>query len=134
MANETTQKIKSISQKFSLPKEDRSMLGEQTGLVLLGITDLDNFSSELEKHLSVKKKVADRISDEVQKKVFADIKDDIKNLPSPEKLIKKAESGGSPDVPTPPQPPSQETPPAPPEETPQTGYGGQSDPYREPSA
>ena len=133
VANETTQKLKAIGQKFSLSSDDRGVLGEQTGLVLLGITDLDNFSSELEKHLSVKKKVADRISDEVQKKVFADIEDDIKSLPRPEKLIKKAESGGKSDVPTPPQPPSQDTPPAPPGETPQTGYGGQSDPYREPA-
>lgn len=115
---------------YGLSEQHRKTLGEEVGLVILGINPLSKLRQRLQNRLQTHNDVAAKIAASVEEYIPADIKLMIKNLPEPETLLNQTKNVGQTNtdgIPVPPPPGSQDA------DAPTPNYGGTSDPYREPT-
>lgn len=119
----TTQTLITIGDACNLSEKDRGLLGESVGLVLMGILGRKEFQEYLYNEMSQDKSTIDSIIKKTQS-IFQPISGQLAKL-NPNEILKKAEKErkekGAASMPVPPPPP-----------IPNSGYGGASDPYREP--
>lgn len=71
-----------ISNKHRLHVDQTAILGQETGLVLLGVTDPTEFVGNLSVRLGVEKNTASQIVMEINEKIFAKVKESLRNLHS----------------------------------------------------
>jgi len=129
-----TDDILSISTKYSLSEAQRDSLQTEVRLVLLGVTELDQFTENIRDELGIDNKTTTDMVVDVDKAIFSLVRDSlnvINGYASLKDTVKEVFSGKN-DIPTPPH--------ASPIADPVVGSilgdnrrpGAQSDPYREP--
>lgn len=104
-ATETAEKIqKIILKRYKLSREQLWLGSYITGMVLLGITALKEFSHTLEEKLEVAPDIAQSISRDINKQIFAEVSEELKEIHK--ELSKEAESEVKPEEkePSPPTP------------------------------
>jgi len=127
-SRELTKHLKKLGDQFDLSNEDSSCLGEEVGLIILGITDLQNLEDCLKDKIDVHNQAVEKIATSVENQFPKNIRSEINSLPEPEMLLNQNKKFGSKQSDTtsvPPPPPNTSMPDS-------TSYGGASDPYREP--
>lgn len=72
---ETTEAIKSISQKHSLHIDKTGLLAEVTGLVMVGLLPMKDFIPEITQKLQISKEQASAIADDVNTQIFIKIRE-----------------------------------------------------------
>lgn len=123
---ETTRALIAIGNTHNLSEEDRRTLGKAVGLVLMGVLKRKEFQDYLYENMTQEKATIDSIIKATQP-IFQPIAGQLEKL-NPRAILHEAKqaeaakekAGGS--MPVPPPPP-----------VPGSGYGGTSDPYREPT-
>jgi len=79
--------------------DDKTLTIEQlTALVLSGFVAIEDMSKEIAENLEVNKQLADSIYQEIDKKIFLSLKDEIKKVYSPLVVPKSALSWGAPKI------------------------------------
>ncbi|MEI6296750.1 MAG: hypothetical protein WCO84_03845 [bacterium] len=77
---ETFDSIVEISQKHQLHLDQQSTLGQETGNILLGISDPLDFVSTISTKLGIDKNIANQIVGEINEKIFSKVKDSLRNI------------------------------------------------------
>jgi len=77
---DTTEIVKNIGQKYQLQIDKIGVLGNETGLVMLGITHPDNFIANLAERLKVDGETAKKIGEEVSNQIFAKVRESLKKI------------------------------------------------------
>lgn len=89
-AEETAEHIGTICERYDIQEEIISEIAKQIGNVLLGILPPEDFQETLEKEIKLKKDVAKKVSQEINRFIFSPVKDSLATLykigvPLPEK-------------------------------------------------
>lgn len=71
------EKLKDIAIKYTLDDEQLEILGTETTLVLLGIIQIEEYQTTLEKELKQSKEITDKIVDEVNSTILSTIKNQL---------------------------------------------------------
>jgi hypothetical protein len=77
---ETAGILKIIGEKYQLYLDKIGVLGNETGLVMLGITHPNNFISNLAERLKIDKETARKIGEEVNNQIFAKVRESLKKI------------------------------------------------------
>lgn len=77
---EMTEAVKRISGKYQLHIDKIGALGNETGMVMLGVTHPRDFISNLSQRLGVDKETARKIAEEVNAQIFAKVRDSLKKI------------------------------------------------------
>lgn len=77
---EMTGTIKRIGQKYQLQIDKIGILGNETGMVMIGVTHPNDFIPNLSQRLSVSKEIAEKIADEVNMQIFAKVRESMKKI------------------------------------------------------
>jgi len=72
--------IKKIGERYNLNIDKIGELGNETGMVMLGITHPNNFISNLAERLKVDKETAGKIGEEVNNQIFAKVRESLKKI------------------------------------------------------
>ena len=83
---DSAEAITSIGQKYSLHIDQTALLGQETGYVLLGITDPMEFAPILASKLGVDKQTAGNIVMDINDKIFVKVKEALRQVHSGQKL------------------------------------------------
>jgi hypothetical protein len=118
-SDEIEKLISNKLQSLVVPEKKREAVTGQIYARLFFLQSLEDVLAHLQDNVGISDQKAEKIGRFIEQDLFNKIDANVQNI----------FSGDSPKTATPPPPPA----PTPPGETPQTGYGGQSDPYREPA-
>jgi hypothetical protein len=131
---EIGESIKKIGEKYNLLIDKTGILGNETGMVMLGLTHPKDYLSNLAERLKIDKESAAKIGEDVNNMVFAKVRESLKKIHGVD-----GESVPSPNLPAAPSPTLPVSAPAPspvPEIKPETKTEikkyPSGDPYREP--
>jgi len=72
--------IKKIGEKYSLNIDKIGELGNETGMVMLGITHPRDFIFNLSQRLNVDQETAKKIADEINNQIFAKVRESLKKI------------------------------------------------------
>jgi len=106
-------RIETIADEYGLDTQQADILDQETIYLLLGITNSPEFTERLGDIAEIENKTLLKVITAVTSKILKPLK---------ESLESSGDSESSASIPVPPPPPS-----------PSAGYGGTSDPYREPA-
>jgi len=106
-------RIETIADEYGLDTQQTDILDQETIYLLLGITNSPEFTERLGDIAEIENKTLLKVITAVTSKILKPLK---------ESLESSGDSESSASIPVPPPPPS-----------PSAGYGGTSDPYREPT-
>jgi hypothetical protein len=79
---ESAQILSEIGNKFKLHIDQQSILGEETGYVLLGVSDPMEFVSSLSTKIGIDRTIASQIVSEINEKIFVKIKESLRQIHS----------------------------------------------------
>lgn len=79
---ESAQILSEIGKKFKLHLDQQSFLGDETGYVLLGVSDPMEFVSSLSIKLGIDRNTASQIVSEINEKIFVKIKESLRQIHS----------------------------------------------------
>lgn len=97
---EMTEAVKRIGGKYQLHIDKIGALGNETGMVMLGVTHPKDFIPNLSQRLGVDKETARKIAEEVNAQIFAKVRDSLKKIhgvgtmptqPPKEEILKEIE-------------------------------------------
>ncbi|MCR4275238.1 MAG: hypothetical protein NUV83_00570 [Candidatus Wolfebacteria bacterium] len=90
--------VRHICQSHYFDDEKTLTIEQLTALVLSGFVAIEDMSKEIAENLEVNKQLADSIYQEIDKKIFISLKDEIKKIYSPLVVSKSALSWGAPKI------------------------------------
>ncbi|MBU2219469.1 hypothetical protein KKG15_03195 [Patescibacteria group bacterium] len=77
---EMTGAVKGIGEKYQLPIDKIGALGNETGMVMLGVTHSRDFIVNLGNRLNVDKETARKIADEINTQIFSKVRESLKKI------------------------------------------------------
>lgn len=88
---EMTEAIKRIGEKYQLHIDKIGALGNETGMVMLGVTRPKDFVSNLSARLGVSNDTARNIAEEINQQIFSKVRESLKKVHGIDGEIKSAE-------------------------------------------
>lgn len=77
---EMTEAVKKIGEKYQLAIDKIGALGNETGMVMLGVTHSRDFIVNLGNRLNVDKETARKIADEINTQIFSKVRESLKKI------------------------------------------------------
>lgn len=77
---EMTEAVKNIGKKYQLHIDKIGALGNETGMVMLGVTHPRDFIPNLSQRLGVAQEIARKIAEEVNTQIFVKVRDSLKKI------------------------------------------------------